>query len=130
MLSPFDNVSIDKHYLRDLVARELKVPTTQYIEGGERISLREVFCACGWTEAVLKPVVSGAARHTYRVNLASIDEHESILFDLLQRLVLARRCDIVYILRFGHIITFRLNVVRRVCRALQLPGGKLQRRNV
>ena len=77
--------NIDKHYLRDLAARGLKVPPTRYIERGERTSLREVFFACGWTEAVLKPVVSGAARHTYRVNLASIDEHESILFDLLQR---------------------------------------------
>ncbi len=35
-----------------------------------------------WSEAVLKPTISGAARHTYRVNLGNIDRMQKILNNL------------------------------------------------
>ena len=76
--------SVDKHYLRDLADRGVNVPMTRFIERGERKTLREVFAACGENEAILKPVVSGAARHTYRLNAGNLDAHEPVLQELLR----------------------------------------------
>lgn len=76
--------NLDKHYLRDLAERGVNVPVTRFIERGEKTTLREVMEANGWSEAILKPVVSGAARHTYRLNVANLEAHESVLRDLLR----------------------------------------------
>ena len=75
---------MDKHYLRDLAAHGVNVPVTQFIERGEATTLIEAIAANGWTEAILKPVVSGAARHTYRLNAANLDAHEPLLLELLR----------------------------------------------
>ena len=76
--------NVDKHYLRDLAGRGVKVPVTRFIERGETATLGEAFAACGWSEAILKPAVSGAARHTYRLNAANLDAHEAVLRELLR----------------------------------------------
>jgi glutathione synthase/RimK-type ligase-like ATP-grasp enzyme len=76
--------NVDKHYLRDLAGRGVNVPVTRFIERGETTTLREAFAACGWSEAILKPAVSGAARHTYRLNAANLDAHEAVLRELLR----------------------------------------------
>ncbi len=76
--------NVDKHYLRDLAAHGVNVPVTQFIERGEATTLNEAIAANGWTEAILKPVVSGAARHTYRLNAANLDAHEPVLLELLR----------------------------------------------
>ena len=75
--------NVDKHYLCDLAGRGVNVPVTRFIEHGETTTLREAFAACGWSEAILKPAVSGAARHTYRLNAANLDAHEPVLRELL-----------------------------------------------
>ena len=62
--------NVDKHYLRNLAGRGVNVPVTRFLERGEMTTLREAFADCGWSEAILKPAVSGAARHTYRLNAA------------------------------------------------------------
>jgi len=76
--------NLDKHYLCDLAERGVNVPETQFIERGETTTLREVFAACHWTEVILKPEVSGAARHTYRLNATNLEAHESVLRELLR----------------------------------------------
>jgi glutathione synthase/RimK-type ligase-like ATP-grasp enzyme len=76
--------NLDKHYLRDLVERGVNVPVTRFIEHGETTSLREVFADCGWNVAIMKPAVSGAARHTYRLNASNLEAHESVLQELLR----------------------------------------------
>jgi glutathione synthase/RimK-type ligase-like ATP-grasp enzyme len=76
--------NVDKHYLRDLAECGVNVPVTRFIERGELTTLAEVMQANGWKEAILKPAVSGAARHTYRLNMANLESHESVLRDLLR----------------------------------------------
>ncbi|MCE9612343.1 MAG: hypothetical protein K8R23_19260 [Chthoniobacter sp.] len=76
--------NVDKHYLRDLSVRGVNVPVTQFIERGETTTLREAFADCGWREAILKPAVSGAARHTYRLTAANLATHEAVLRELLR----------------------------------------------
>ena len=77
--------NVDKHYLRDLAERGVNVPKTHFIERGETSTLRELVTANCWSEVILKPAVSGAARHTYRLSDANIDAHEAVLRELLRK---------------------------------------------
>lgn len=73
--------NLDKHYLADLEARGVPVVPSRYIEPGDGTSLLAALGEMQWAEAVLKPCVSGAARHTYRVNASNA---ESLQVELTQ----------------------------------------------
>jgi glutathione synthase/RimK-type ligase-like ATP-grasp enzyme len=75
--------NLDKHYLLDLQARGVHTTPTRFLEIGSRVSLRNLIAETGWDEAVLKPTVSGAARHTYRVSAANAAELDPLLQQLL-----------------------------------------------
>lgn len=75
--------NMDKHYLLDLQKQGVRIPPTVYIHQGDQISLADLHKACGWTETVLKPTVSGAGRHTYRLNLKNLPEYEAIFQELI-----------------------------------------------
>jgi len=75
--------NMDKHYLADLEARGVPIVATRYIERGSRTTLRDQLEESGWVEAIVKPCISGAARHTYRVNAASARELEPVVKELL-----------------------------------------------
>jgi glutathione synthase/RimK-type ligase-like ATP-grasp enzyme len=63
--------NLDKHYLGDLERRGVAIVPSLYHEAGSAETLPELLRRSGWPEGVLKPCVSGAARHTYRVNEAN-----------------------------------------------------------
>ncbi|MCE9567776.1 MAG: hypothetical protein K8U57_37735 [Planctomycetes bacterium] len=75
--------NVDKHYLADLADRGVPVVPSQFLERGSTRTLSDVLAETGWDEAVIKPCVSGAARHTYRVNRQNALEHQPILTALL-----------------------------------------------
>jgi hypothetical protein len=58
----------DKRYLRDLEARGVRVVPTVYCEPGVEVRLDAVLDARGWTDAIIKPAVSGGAYRTHRVS--------------------------------------------------------------
>ncbi len=58
--------NLDKHYLADLAAAGVNVVPTHYLGRGCGDSLQSVVAQHRWDEAVFKPVVSGAARATFR----------------------------------------------------------------
>lgn len=60
----------DKVYLRDLAERGIPIVPTRWVSQGEETSLADVLDAARWPEAVVKPAVSAAAFHTFRVNRA------------------------------------------------------------
>ena len=74
--------NMDKHYLRDLEQRGVRTIPTVYIEQGESAGLRDLHRQTGWPETILKPAVSGAARHTYRLDPSNLDAHETIFREL------------------------------------------------
>jgi glutathione synthase/RimK-type ligase-like ATP-grasp enzyme len=76
--------NMDKHYLADLEARGIHAVPTHFIEAGTDTALPAVLAETGWDQAVLKPVVSGAARHTYRVDSRNAPEIDAVFRDLLQ----------------------------------------------
>lgn len=75
--------NMDKHYLQVLAAQGVPVVPSRFLERGSTRTLAEVMTETGWGEVVIKPCVSGAARHTYRINRRTAGEHEAILATLL-----------------------------------------------
>lgn len=75
--------NMDKAYLGDLARVGIPIPPTQFIAQGDLRSLREIAQAAAWDEFVLKPAVSGAARHTYRCTLQAVATHEEIFRQLI-----------------------------------------------
>ncbi len=75
--------NIDKHYLLDLKQKSVHIAETHFIEKEEKITLQELHEKLNWSETVLKPCISGAARHTYKLNLDNINTHESVFKGLI-----------------------------------------------
>jgi glutathione synthase/RimK-type ligase-like ATP-grasp enzyme len=75
--------NVDKHYLADLHEKGVPVVPSRFLERGSTRTLSDVLNETGWDEAVIKPCVSGAARHTYRVNRRTSAEHQPTLSKLL-----------------------------------------------
>lgn len=75
--------NIDKHYLRDLAGDDVQIPPTCFIEPGDQRSLRSIVEDCGWPEMILKPAISGAARHTYRLTTETVQQLESVFRTLI-----------------------------------------------
>jgi glutathione synthase/RimK-type ligase-like ATP-grasp enzyme len=69
MINPYKIIrwNIDKHYLLDLQKNGINIPPTLFIEPGDPRSLDEICESSGWSDMILKPAVSGGARHTYKL---------------------------------------------------------------
>lgn len=75
--------NIDKHYLLDLQENGVHICESFFIEKGNSKTLKELAKEFGLTNFVLKPCVSGAARHTYKIIPETIDNHEAIFSELI-----------------------------------------------
>ena len=75
--------NIDKHYLKDVKEKGVHIAETLFIEKGDPRTLKDLHKETGWTETVLKPCVSGAARHTYKLNPENIANHQGIYETLI-----------------------------------------------
>ncbi len=77
--------SLDKHYLSDLDLAGVRIPNTVFIEPNDSRSLSEVIEPLNWDEFILKPAISGAARHTYRFTKDEASKHEAIFSELIAK---------------------------------------------
>jgi len=75
--------NIDKHYLLDLKNNGVNIAETHFIEKGDSMPLKLLHKNLNWNETVLKPCVSGGARHTYKLNKDNLEEHETIFQELI-----------------------------------------------
>lgn len=75
--------NIDKHYLQDLQQNGVHICESYFIEKETQSTLKELSQKYNLTEFVLKPCVSGAARHTYKINSENITEYETVFSDLI-----------------------------------------------
>ena len=68
LINPADLIkwNIDKFYMSDLEQKGIAIPPTIFIEKETPKSLSEIVGESDWDEFILKPAISGAARHTYR----------------------------------------------------------------
>jgi glutathione synthase/RimK-type ligase-like ATP-grasp enzyme len=77
--------NMDKHYLKDLKDKGIRIVETEYIHRGDKRALHSIFTECGWDDVILKPTVAGAARHTYKLNADNISDHEDIFSTLIAK---------------------------------------------
>ncbi|MCF6296215.1 MAG: hypothetical protein L3J25_11085 [Flavobacteriaceae bacterium] len=77
--------NIDKHYLLDLQKQGVHITKTHFIETGTNSTLKELHHSLGWKETVLKPCISGTARHTYKLNENNLEEYEAIFKKLIAK---------------------------------------------
>lgn len=75
--------NIDKHYLLDLKNKGVHIAETLFIKAGSTKTLEALHSEMGWKETVLKPCISGGARHTYKLNTDTIAEHETLFKALI-----------------------------------------------
>lgn len=86
LINPIELIrwNMNKHYLLDLADKGVPIVPSVFIEQGTKQSLKEIFKNTGWENAVIKPAISGAARHTYKINASNIREHETIIAQVLK----------------------------------------------
>jgi glutathione synthase/RimK-type ligase-like ATP-grasp enzyme len=113
MINPYSLISwnLDKHYLGDLQEHGIPVPPTRFIERGDDRPLMHFIGETGWQEVILKPVVSGAARHTYRFPKEEVSDIQSVYAELI-------RHEAMMVQEFQHQVLTRGEV------AFMLFGGK------
>ncbi|MEX1003144.1 MAG: hypothetical protein WDZ35_13585 [Crocinitomicaceae bacterium] len=75
--------NIDKHYLIDLKNKGVPIVDTRIIEQGSFLSLQKLHEASGWQKMVLKPCISGSARHTYLLDPENLSAHEGVFKELI-----------------------------------------------
>ena len=77
------NWNIDKHYLADLKGKGVHICSTHFIEKGTTTTLAELHESLGWEKTVLKPCISGAGRHTYKLKKGALQNYEGIFKKLI-----------------------------------------------
>lgn len=77
--------NLDKHYLADLQKKNIRIPPTLFVEPGETKTLSDIVSHTHWKECILKPAVSGAARHTYRFKAKDARQYESVYRELIEK---------------------------------------------
>jgi len=68
--------NVDKHYLKDLENNGVHIVESHFIEQGTTSTLSQIHNKLGWNKTVLKPCISGTARHTYVIDQSNINDYE------------------------------------------------------
>jgi glutathione synthase/RimK-type ligase-like ATP-grasp enzyme len=74
----------DKHYLHDIAGAGLSVTPSVFAEKGAKINLSKYFTDFRTEKIIVKPVVSGGSKNTFKVTQANVEEVNSQLDILLQ----------------------------------------------
>ena len=75
--------NMDKHYLKDLGSKGIPVTPSRFVEKGSTVNIEDAISKSGWHELVIKPCVSGAARHTYKIEREQLEAFENLFADLI-----------------------------------------------
>jgi glutathione synthase/RimK-type ligase-like ATP-grasp enzyme len=76
--------NLDKRYLAELETRGVRIVPTRFFDAGARVDLPALLRENGWSEAIIKPSVSGGAWRTHRVSSARASEAQVELDDILR----------------------------------------------
>ncbi|MGB3608107.1 MAG: hypothetical protein WA775_00010 [Psychroserpens sp.] len=77
--------NIDKHYLLHIESKGIRITESHFIEKGAKVTLAQLHDILNWEETVLKPCISGAARHTYRLTSETLTTHETLFQELINK---------------------------------------------
>ena len=77
--------NLDKRYLAELETRGVRIVPTRFFDAGARVDLAALLRDAGWSEAIVKPAVSGGAWRTHRVPVAGAAAAQRELDEILGR---------------------------------------------
>lgn len=81
---PLVRWNFDKRYLAELKARGVRIVPTRFFDAGARVDLPALLREAGWTEAIVKPAVSGGAWRTHRFAVADAAAVQRELDEILR----------------------------------------------
>lgn len=86
LLNPIDIVkwNADKHYLNDIQKAGLRITPSIFLTKGDKINLNEYFEKFKTEKIIVKPVVSGGSKNTFKVTAANADEINEKLKSLIE----------------------------------------------
>lgn len=93
--------NMDKHYLADLQQAGVPIVETQFIEKGSSLTLENILGNVN--RGIIKPAVSGAARHTYVVEADTIKQIQPIFSELIAQEAMLFQPFQEAILSFGEV---------------------------
>ena len=113
LINSFDQIkwNLDKHYLQDLKNWGLPIPESIFLNKNSNTNLKNIAKQKNWKHIVVKPTVSGAARHTYNLKNEEIESFQS------KWIKLTNGEDFI-------IQEFQNNVIKKGEIALMIFGGK------
>ena len=85
-LNPIATVkwNADKHYLKNIEDSGLKIAPCIFLEKGEQVNLNDFFPSLNTTKLIVKPVVSGGSKNTFKVVAANVEEINHQLQSLVE----------------------------------------------
>ncbi len=102
--------NLDKHYLLDLQKKGVPVVPTNFIKPLAKTTLSSEIEKMGWLNGtVLKPSISGSARHTYRLKTHNISNHESIFQRLIRMESMMIQPFMEQVIDFGEVSLIVIN---------------------
>ena len=69
LINPYGQINwnLDKHYLLDLQKLDLPIVESVFVSKKTQLNLETISKSKNWKDIVIKPTISGAARHTYHL---------------------------------------------------------------
>lgn len=85
LINPYDVIrwNMNKYYLSTLNEKGINIPPTLFIKQGQNQSLEALVGQIDWARLILKPAISGGARHTYLFKREDAASHQHVFAQLL-----------------------------------------------
>ena len=79
LINPYEQINwnLDKHYLLDLQKKDLPIVESVFVPKKKELDLKTISRSKNWKNIVVKPTISGAARHTYHLKKNEIKNFQN-----------------------------------------------------
>ncbi|MAP01619.1 MAG: hypothetical protein CMD01_02225, partial [Flavobacteriales bacterium] len=86
LINSYDQIiwNLDKHYLQELSNKGINIPSSYFIKKNSSESILKMMTKNNWEKVVLKPTISGAARHTFKIDSSNVAEYEQQFAELIK----------------------------------------------
>ena len=87
LINSYDLVkwNIDKHYLKELSEKGIKIVPTYFAQKNSQRNLAEIIESQQWKDVVIKPAISASAYKTFKILEETVNSNEKLFKDLLNQ---------------------------------------------
>ena len=82
---PLQQWNSHKGYLNELQEKGVRIVPTEFVSAESKVTLRQISNTRAWKKLVIKPAISAAAFHTYKVSEENIEALESVFQELVSQ---------------------------------------------